>query len=134
MLLQHYKEQVNHVTAFFGELIRRRRVQLRLRLRDVALRAEMDPGNLSKLERGRLRPPQDRGALDRICLALQWHPAGSDAEKARDLAAVENGRIPNDLLEDDEVMAKLPLLLRIIHSRELDPDELERLIDLIRGG
>ncbi len=118
----------------FGELIRSRREELRLGLRDFALRAEMDAGNLSKLERGRLNPPQDRAALDRICFALQWDPAGADAEKARDLAAVENGRIPNDLLEDDAVIAKLPLLLRTVHNRQLDADEVEKLIDIIRGG
>ena len=36
----------------FGEMLRKRRKELRLGLREFALKAEMDPGNLSKIERG----------------------------------------------------------------------------------
>ena len=38
----------------FGELLRARREELRLGLREFAIRADLDPGNLSKIERGRL--------------------------------------------------------------------------------
>lgn len=118
----------------FGELLRSRRSELRLGLRDFALRAEMDPGNLSKLERGRLNPPQDRRTLDRLSMALEWELGSEEAEQLRDTAALENGRIPEDLLEEPEVMAKMPVLLRTVHNRQLDPEEVERLIEIIREG
>lgn len=118
----------------FGELLREHRKELRLGLREFALRAGMDPGNLSKLERGILNPPQDRGLLDRLCLALELDLAGAEVQKLRDVAAVENGRIPADIAEDEEIMAKIPLLLRTVHNRQLEPEQVERLIEMIRDG
>ncbi|MEQ9400140.1 MAG: helix-turn-helix transcriptional regulator [Longimicrobiales bacterium] len=116
----------------FGESVRERRKELRLGLREFAQRAELDPGNLSKIERGRLNPPQDINVLDRICLALEWDLGGEPATKLHDLAAVEAGNIPPDLLDDGEVLAKIPLLLRTVKNQRLDADEMDRLIDLIR--
>jgi transcriptional regulator with XRE-family HTH domain len=118
----------------FGDLLRNRRAELRLGLRDFALRADLDPGNLSKIERGRLNAPQDRAIVDRICLALEWDLDGAAAQRARDVAALENGRIPEDLLEDEALLAKLPVLLRTVHNRQLEPDEVEKLIEIIRAG
>jgi transcriptional regulator with XRE-family HTH domain len=118
----------------FGDLVRGRRAELRLSLRDFAMRADVDAGNLSKLERGRLNPPQDAAVLDRICVALEWDPQGNPAQELRDIAAVENGRIPEDLLNDEEVLSRMPLLLRTVHNRQLDHEEIEKLIDVIRRG
>jgi hypothetical protein len=80
------------LTSAFGNLLRNRRAELRLGLRDFALPADMDAGNLSKIERGRLNAPQDRSVLDRICLALEWDLGSGEAQRARDVAALENGR------------------------------------------
>jgi transcriptional regulator with XRE-family HTH domain len=118
----------------FGDLVRGRRAELRLGLRDFALRADVDAGNLSKLERGRLNPPQDPAVIDRICVALEWDLESENAQALRDVAALENGRIPEDLLKDEEVMSRMPLLLRTVHNRQLEPEEIEKLIDVIRRG
>jgi transcriptional regulator with XRE-family HTH domain len=116
----------------FGEMVRERRKQLRLGLREFAQRAGMDPGNLSKIERGRLGAPQSEEILDRICEALEWR-LGSDAANAlKDQAAIENGQIPAAVLQDEVVMAKVPLLLRTLQNRKLEPEQIDRLIDLIR--
>jgi transcriptional regulator with XRE-family HTH domain len=118
----------------FGDLLQQRRRELRLTLRDFASRAGMDPGNLSKVERGRLAPPQDRAVLDRIALALEYDRDGSEAEHLRDVAALQNGRIPSDILENSEVMAQMPLLLRTVNNRQLSPEQVERLIEMIRDA
>jgi transcriptional regulator with XRE-family HTH domain len=118
----------------FGDMLRNRRAELRLGLRDFALRADLDAGNLSKIERGRLNAPQDRSVLDRVCLALEWDLGSAEAQHARDVAALENGRIPEDLLDDEALLAKLPVLLRTVHNRQLDPDEVEKLIEIMRKG
>lgn len=116
----------------FGETVRERRKQLRLGLREFAQRAGMDPGNLSKIERGRLGAPQSEEILDRICEALEWRPGSEEAELLKDQAAIESGQIPAGILQDEVVMAKVPLLLRTLQNRQLDPEQLDRLIELIR--
>lgn len=116
----------------FGRLLQERRREIRLTLRDFALRADMDPGNLSKIERGRMTPPQDRAILDRLCLALEYRPDDAAAERLRDVAALQNGRIPRDMLENDELMAHMPILLRTVTNRQLNAEEVDKLIDLIR--
>lgn len=116
----------------FGETVRERRRHLRVGLREFAQRAGIDPGNLSKIERGRLAAPQAEEILDRICAALEWERGSDEANALKDLAAVENGQIPKDVLSDEVVMAKVPLLLRTVQNKQLEADELDRLIELIK--
>lgn len=116
----------------FGERVRGRRKELRLGLREFALRAGMDPGNLSKIERGRLTAPQSEEILNRICRALEWETDSGDASVLRDLAFAENGQIPEEILADEVVMSKMPLLLRTVRNKQLKEEELDRLIELIR--
>lgn len=116
----------------FGETVRERRKGLRLGLREFAQRAGMDPGNLSKIERGRLAAPQAEEILDRICEALEWRCGSDEAKDLKDQAAVENGQIPAAVLSDEVVMAKVPLLLRTVQNKQLEPEQLDRLIELIK--
>jgi len=120
--------------SLFGELLRKRRKELRLGLREFAIRAEMDPGNLSKVERGRLGAPQSDEVLGRICRALEYDPGSDEAQTLVDLAVAEAGRIPPDILDDQEVMVRMPLLLRTVHNKQLGPEELDRLIELIKDA
>jgi transcriptional regulator with XRE-family HTH domain len=116
----------------FGEMLRSRRKELRLGLREFALRAGMDPGNLSKIERGRLGAPQGDEVLDRICLALEYDLDSEEAQALKDRAIVEAGRIPADVLDDEEVLDRLPVLLRTVRNKKLDPEQLDRLIEMIK--
>ncbi len=116
----------------FGEMLRSRRKELRLGLREFALRADMDPGNLSKIERGKLGAPQGENVLDRICLALELELGSEEAQALRDRALVEAGRIPAEILDDDEVLERLPVLLRTVRNKKLDPEQLDRLIEMIK--
>ena len=120
--------------ATFGEMLRERRKELRLGLREFALRAGMDAGNLSKIERGRMSPPQSIDILDRICLALELDPSDDGAARLRASAATENGRIPEDIMSDAEVMAQLPILLRTLQNKQIDAEQLEKLIEMIRNA
>ena len=116
----------------FGSMLRERRKVLRLGLREFALRAEVDAVNLSKIERGRLNPPQTRDALDRICFALEYDPASQEAELLRDRAAAENGRLSEEILADEEIMSRMPVLLRTVHNKQLSAEQLDRLIEMIK--
>jgi transcriptional regulator with XRE-family HTH domain len=118
----------------FGERVRGRREELRLGLRAFALRVGIDPGNLSKIERGRLSAPQSEDLLDRICRALEWEPDSEEASSLKDLAFAETGQIPDEVLADEVVMSKMPLLLRTVQNKQLEEEELDRLIELIRDA
>lgn len=118
----------------FGHLLREYRREADLTLREFAERAEMDPGNLSKIERDRLDPPQHPEILNRLCLALGQALDAPRAQRLRDLAAVQTGRIPSDILGNDEVMRWLPCLLRAVHERQRSGTPVERLIQGIRSA
>lgn len=116
----------------FGDLVKMRRAALRLSLRAFAEKAGMDPGNVSRLERGRMAPPEDSDVLDRIASALKFKKGTPDYERLMDVAATAKGRVPQDLLSNEEVMSKLPILFRTLRSKPLTGEQLEKLIDSIR--
>jgi transcriptional regulator with XRE-family HTH domain len=92
----------------------------------------MDPGNVSRLERGRAAAPEAIDVLDRLANALELTQGTSAYEQFMDFAAAAKGRIPQDLLADEEVAARLPILFRTLRSKPLSSEQLERLIDSIR--
>jgi transcriptional regulator with XRE-family HTH domain len=116
----------------FGELLKQRRREKGFTLRGFATRAGMDPGNLSKIERGKLDPPQDWEILARLCSALGYEPDDIRGVELRDLAAVQTGRIPSDILQNTHMMESLPRLLRTVHERQLSGVRIDRLIDIVR--
>lgn len=116
----------------FGEFIRVKRAALRLSLRRFAERAELDPGNASRLERGRAAPPEAPEVLDRIASALDLMEDSPERRHLLDLAAAAKGKIPADLLTDDQVAARLPLLFRTLRNKPLSAEQLEKLIEAIR--
>lgn len=116
----------------FGELLRVRRAELRISLRVFSEAAQMDPGNVSRLERGVSPAPEAPEVLARVAAALRLAPSTPAYESLMDAAAASKGRIPSDLLTDDAVAARLPVLFRTLRSKPLNADQLDRLIDSIR--
>jgi transcriptional regulator with XRE-family HTH domain len=116
----------------FGDYVRERRAQLRLSLRAFAEAAGMDAGNASRIERGQVSPPESQEILDRIAIALQLEPGSPEYEELNDLAAAAKGRVPQDLLSDSEVAARLPILFRTLRSKPLSKEQLDQLIESIR--
>jgi transcriptional regulator with XRE-family HTH domain len=115
----------------FGELLQRRRAALRLSLRECAVRSGIDAGNLSRIERGRVAPPQDLEILARLVDALEL-TGTPEAQELMDIAATQNGRIPRDILSNEEVMSALPVLLRTVNNKQLDGARIEKLVNLIK--
>lgn len=116
----------------FGAFIRLRRAALRLSLRRFAEKAGFDPGNASRIERGKVAPPESADVLDRIASALELAKDSSEYQQLIDLAAAAKGRIPQDLLSDEEVASRLPILFRTLRSKPLSGEQLEKLIESIR--
>jgi transcriptional regulator with XRE-family HTH domain len=116
----------------FGGFFKQRRIALGLTLREFCRRNGLDPGNISRLERGLLPPPQGRETLENYAKLLGL-PKGSDEWYTFfDLAAAETGRIPAELLEDKELLAKLPILFRTLRGQKVPDEQLDELVRKIR--
>src|SRR3989338_4340782 len=117
------------ISAVFGEFFKAKRQALGLTLREFCLKHQLDPGNLSRLERGLLPPPQDRKRLEEYAKYLELRQGSDNWYTFFDLAAAAKGRLPAELLEDERLVAKLPLVFRPLpETRTTDktPDELVR--------
>ena len=121
------------MSSKFGDFFRERRIGLGLTLRRFCSDAGLDPGNVSKMERG-LLPPPGREILEEYASHLRLLP-GSDAYlEFFDLAAADSGRLPGDLLDDAELVDKLPVLFRTFRGQRVSPEKMDELIEFIRRG
>jgi len=116
----------------FGKLLKERRLEAGLSLREFCVANGFDAGNYSKLERGKFGPPESEERVDVYARALGLEE-GSDAwMDFFDAAAAERGRIPRDIMSDEEVVEKLPVLFRTIRSERQEDVDLGELIERIR--
>ncbi len=118
----------------FGEFFKVRRQALGLTLRVFCLKHKLDPGNMSRLERGLLPPPQHRDRLKEYARYLDLKKGSDDWYTFFDLAAVSKGRIPSELMEDEKVVAKLPLIFRTLRGKRFTNGRLDGLVRKIRAG
>lgn len=116
----------------FGEFFKRKRKEQGLTLRQFCISYGFDPGNLSKLERGLLPPPQDRAKLEGYAIRLGIEEGSDDWYEFFDLAAIEAGKIPVELMEDKKVLDKLPLLFRTLRGEKVPEEKLNELIEMIK--
>jgi len=117
--------------ARFGAYFRARRVLLKKTLRRFCLENGLDPGNVSRLERGLLPPPR-REKLEEYARLLELREGSDEWYTFFDLAAAEAGRLPEDLRADPEVLDKAPVLFRTLRGQKVSDEQLDGLLDLIR--
>lgn len=117
----------------FGEFFKVKRQALGLTLREFCLKHKLDPGNMSRMERGLLAPPQDREVLEKYAGALKLKSGRDDWYTFFDLAATAKGRLPDELLADKEIVAKLPLVFRALRGKRLTERQLNELVKTTRG-
>lgn len=118
----------------FGQFVKNLRIERDIGLREFCRRSSFDASNWSKVERGIFAPPQDDQKLDQIADVL-----GIDRDSAlyielRDKAAIAAGMIPKDILSDQETLNSLPMFFRTVRSEKPTREELEKLIEKIRGS
>jgi transcriptional regulator with XRE-family HTH domain len=112
--------------ALFGEYFKKKRLEMRKTLRQFCLENGLDPGNISKIERGILPPPQSREKLAHYAKCLGIVEGSDEWLEFFDIARTDAGRIPEDLLADKNIVAKLPLVFRTIKGQKLTGDQLEK--------
>lgn len=118
----------------FGDFIKNLRIERDIGLREFCRRLSIDASNWSKVEKGTLAPPQDDERLNQIADVLGIDKESDLYAELRDRAAIASGIIPRDILSDQETLNSLPLFFRTVRSEKPTPEELERLIEKIRGS
>ena len=116
----------------FGEFLESLRKRARLTLRDFCKAAGADPGNISKIERGVMRPPQGEDILARYAKALGVQKGSDDWHCLCDYAAADQGLIPQDLMADEEVVKMLPAFFRTLRGQKPTEAEMRELVEKIR--
>jgi transcriptional regulator with XRE-family HTH domain len=116
----------------FGKLLKQHRQRLELSLREFCNQHGFDHGNYSKLERGIFQPPQNSDKLEAYALALDIKRGSAEWFDFFDLAATGRGHIPADIMSDESVVEKLPVLFRTIRSQKITSEQLDELIDKIK--
>jgi transcriptional regulator with XRE-family HTH domain len=118
--------------VMFGEFIKERRIEKSISLREFCKRVEIDASNWSKVERGLLAPPQDEERLRKIARALDIKFGSALWKEMKDKANIDAGIIPEDILSDEKVLNSLPIFFRTIRSENPTPEDLDKLINMIR--
>ncbi len=114
--------------AFFKEL----RIGRKVTLRQFCEAHGYDPGNISKLERGLLPPPESEAKLAEYAKALKIRRGSDTWYEFFDLARASRGKLPPDILSKRDVVARLPLLFRTLRGQKVSEQKLNELIEMIR--
>jgi len=122
------------MSSHFGNYLKDIRVRSGQTLREFCHKHGYDPGNYSRLERGLYTPPQSQELLEKYACSLGLEEGSEDWLKLFDLAAAGRGQLPRDLLEDKELMEKLPMLFRTLRATPVAEDRLDALAEEIRKG
>lgn len=117
----------------FGDFLKQRRAQLRIPLREFCRQNGFDPAYISKLERGIVLPPKSTKALERLAVALNIGLEKPEWQELFDLATIERGMIPPDLLRNRELCEKLPMVFRTLRGDMVSEEKLEEVIKIIRN-
>ena len=116
----------------FGVYLKKLRMKQGLGLREFCLQNGFDPGNYSRLERGLFPPPQKEEKLKEYATALSITLGSEEWIELFDLAAVEKGRIPADILSDEDLLEKLPVMFRTMRGQQVSREKLDEFVEKIR--
>src|SRR5262249_18628288 len=125
-------QRLLHMNNSFGTLLKELRLRKGMTLREFCLANRIDPGNYSRLERGRFPAPQNEKTLERYAKALGLVRGSDEWLELFDVAAASRGEIPKDLLSDSEVVKKLPVVFRTLRGSPMPSEKMDDFIDEIR--
>lgn len=114
----------------FGEYLKNLRLERGFGLRRFARMIQMDASNLSNIERGRINPPRNKEALERITNALGLKSSDKEYQLLFDLSRIDQpDKIPADLVDYTEKTKVIPLLLRTVANKKLTEQQIRALIE-----
>ena len=116
----------------FGKKFKELRQQKGMTLRKFCLRYSLDPGNYSRIERGKALPPKSKEKLGKLANHLGLQKDSDEWYDFFDSAAACNGIFPQYIMDDKELATKLPLVFRTLRGQRVDSDKLDLLAEIIR--
>jgi len=105
----------------FGEYLKRLRCQQGFSLRDFASLIGVDSGNLSKIERGILKPPADK-KLEIYASSLGIEFGSEHWYEFFDHAAVSRNTIPADIAGDEGIREVMPAFFNMLRNELPSPE------------
>ena len=111
-------------TLHFATFVKGERLKKDLSLRKICKALKLDPSNWSKVERGKLPPPQEEAILNSIGELLEL--TEEDTGKLKDYACLDKGLIPPDILSNEELSKSLPLFFRTLRNEKPTTEELRK--------
>lgn len=117
----------------FGEFFKEMRLRLGMSLRQFCIEHGLDAGNISRIERGISVPPQSREKLEEYAGYLGIEKDSDEWYDFFDYAAAAAGRIPQDVMSDEELVKKLPVVFRTLRGQKLSAEQLRGLAESIRS-
>jgi transcriptional regulator with XRE-family HTH domain len=118
----------------FADFFQALRKGNRITLRAFCEAAQADPGNISRLERRSIPPPQDREILSRYAKALNLIEGSDEWYLFFDLAAADRGVIPQDIMDDAKLVKELPAFFRTLRGQKPTEAEMRKVIEKVRKG
>jgi transcriptional regulator with XRE-family HTH domain len=91
-----------------------------------------DPAYISRLERGILEPPKDEEVLRRLAKSLGLKQGTEKWKEFHDLAFVSAGRIPPDVMEDENLVKHLPLFFRMVTGEKFPSERLDTFVTFVK--
>ncbi|MDZ4661483.1 MAG: helix-turn-helix transcriptional regulator [Pseudomonadota bacterium] len=117
----------------YGEFIKAKRAERRLTLRRFCELNNFHPGNISKLERSLMPPPQSEEKLAEYAKALGIKKGSDEYIQLFDLASAGNRLFTVKNISNADVLEKLPAFFRTLDKKGLTSDKLERIIELVKN-
>ncbi len=118
--------------TLFGKVLKQFRQRQHVTLREFCLRHGFDPGNYSRVERGLFPAPQSTDVVEKYAVALGLKRGSDDWVQLFDAAAASRGQLPSDLLSDEELLRKLPVLFRTLRGSPVPAEKLDELVAKVR--
>lgn len=113
----------------FGKLLRDKRVEKNITLREFARLTSYDPSNISKVERG-LQPPPSTIVLKVWAKHLGLEQGSEELQEFLDMASITRNKIPEDMPPEFRNQL-LPALLRTVRSKKLSREEFDNLVRIL---
>jgi len=121
-------------TKMFGELFKELRLRKGYTLREYCRTHNQDPAYISKLERGKVTPPSKQESLEKLAFSLGLKEGSEEWRDFISVAVVCAGRIPQEVMSDEEALKHLPLFLRTLKGEKLTEEQLDALIEVIKSS
>lgn len=119
-------------SILFGEFFRELRLKRGYTLREYCRNFNQDPAFISRMERGKISPPQNQNKLEELAQSLGLKRDSEEWGHFLSLALVSAGRIPEEIMSDEEALRHVPVFLRTLRGEKLSEEQLDALFDVIK--